>query len=82
MQMASLPSTVYITLCSALHTPCGYMSLLCAYQQHMCDLSNSQCPGLRALQSWDAECPTALVSMQVSQYLPVMQAASLPALAI
>ena len=58
--MARLRSTRYITLCSALYTPCGYMSLLFSYQQGMCDMSNSQCQLLRALQSRGETWPTAL----------------------
>ena len=54
------PSTVRITLCSVLHIPCGYMSLLFLYQQCMCDVLNSQCPGSRALQFWDEDCTTAV----------------------
>jgi len=59
MHMASLPITVYITLCTVLYTPCGYMSLLFSYQR-MCDMPNSQCPVLRALQSCNDDWPTAL----------------------
>jgi len=58
--MASLPSTIYVTLCSALYTPFGYMPLLFPYHLRICDVSNCQCPAaFESAAILDEDCLTA-----------------------